>query len=192
MQIITVREISYSLYGAWRLAHLDPRGMQYFDTSVNGFWRSFWAAVVMAPAYVLIVILRLMDRPTTSGSLRIAAIEIIAYVIGWTAFPLAAWYLLSALGKQDRYFGYIVAYNWANVLQILVYLPVTALDTSGALPDPVVAVLAMAATAAVIYYQYFIARTALEVDMAVAAGLVFMDLMLGILLHSIVAALEMR
>jgi hypothetical protein len=192
MQTITAREISDSLFGAWRLAHLDPRGMQYFDTSINGFWRSFWAAAVMVPPYALIVILRLMERQATSSSLRIALIEIIAYVIGWTAFPLAAWYLLSALGKQDRYLGYIVAYNWANVLQICVYLPVTALDASGGLPDQIMVVLAMAATAAVIFYQYYIARTALEVDMPIAAGLVFMDLMLGILLHGVVATMEMR
>jgi hypothetical protein len=192
MHTITLREISLGLFGAWRLAHLDPRGMDYFDRSVEGFWRSFWAAAVMAPAYALIVALRLIERPTTSGPLRIALIEIIGYVIGWTAFPLAAWYLLQALGKQDRYFGYIVAYNWANVLQICIYLPVTALNAAGGMPDAVMSVLALAATAAVVFYQYFIARTALQVDMPIAAGIVFMDLMLGILLHGLIVALEMR
>ena len=42
--MITAREVSYGLFGAWRLAHLDRRGMEYFDTSIDGFWRSFWAA----------------------------------------------------------------------------------------------------------------------------------------------------
>jgi hypothetical protein len=192
MQTITVREISLGLFGAWRLAHLDPRGMDYFDRTIDGFWRSFWAAAVMAPAYALIVGLRLIERPTTSGSLRIAAIEIIGYAIGWTAFPLAAWYLLQALGKQDRYLGYIVAYNWANVLQICIYLPITALNASGGMPEAVMSILALAATVAVLYYQYFIARTALQVDMPVAAGIVFMDLLLGIVLHGMVVALETR
>lgn len=192
MQTITVREISLGLFGAWRLAHLDPRGMDYFDRTLDGFWRSFWAAAVMAPAYALIVGLRLIERPTTSGSLRIAAIEIIGYAIGWTAFPLAAWYLLQALGKQDRYLGYIVAYNWANVLQICIYLPITALNASGGMPEAVMSILALAATVAVLYYQYFIARTALQVDMPIAAGIVFMDLLLGIVLHGMVVALETR
>jgi hypothetical protein len=192
MQPITLKEVSLGLFGAWRLAHLDPRGMEYFDRSIDGFWRSFWAAAVMAPAYILIVALRLIERPTTSGSLRIALVEIIGYAIGWTAFPLAAWYMLRALDKQDRYFGYIVAYNWANVLQICVYLPVTALSAAGGLPDAVMSVLALGATAAVVFYQYFIARTALQVDMPIAAGIVFIDLMIGILLHGLIIALETR
>ena len=191
MHTITLREISLGLFGA-SLAHLDPRGMEYFDRSVEGFWRSFWAAAVMAPAYMLIVLLRLIDRTTTSGSLRIALIEIIGYAIGWTAFPLAAWYLLQALGKQDRYFGYIVAYNWANVLQVCIYLPVTALSAAGGLPDALMSIVALAATVAIVFYQYFIARTALQVDMPIAAGFVFLDLMLGILLHALIVTLEMR
>jgi hypothetical protein len=192
MQTITLREVSLGLFGAWRLAHLDPRGMEYFDRSVEGFWRSFWAAAVMAPAYLLIVILQLLSRPTTSGLLRISLVEIIGYTILWTAFPLAAWYLLSALGKQNRYFGYIVAYNWANVLQIGLALPITALDASGGLPGVLMGILIFVATAAVLFYQYFIARTALDVDMPVAAGLVFMDLMLSVLRQGAVSALEMR
>jgi hypothetical protein len=192
MLTISVREISLGLFGAWRLAHLDPRGMEYFDRSEEGFWRSFWAAAVMAPAYALIVGLRLMERSTQAGSLRVVLIEIIGYVIGWTVFPLVAWYLLQALGKQSRYFGYIVAYNWANVLQICIYLPVTALSASGGVPDAAMSILALAATAAIVFYQYFIARTALQVDMPIAAGIVFLDLLLGILLHGLVVTMESR
>jgi hypothetical protein len=192
MLTISAREISFGLFGAWRLAHLDPRGMEYFDRSEEGFWRSFWAAAVMAPAYALIVGLRLMERPTQSGSLRVVLIEIIGYVIGWTAFPLVAWYLLQALGKQSRYFGYIVAYNWANVVQICIYLPVTALNASGGVPDAAMSLLALAATAAIVFYQYFIARTALQVDTPVAAGIVFLDLLLGILLHGLIVTMESR
>ena len=192
MQTITTREISLGLFGAWRLAHLDPRGMEYFERSAEGFWRSFWAAALMAPAYALIVVLELLSRATTAHPLRIVAIEVTGYAILWTAFPLAAWYLVSALGKQERFFGYIVAYNWANVLQIGLALPITALDASGGLPTAVMSVVIFAATAAVLFYQYFIARTALDVDMPVAAALVVMDFMLSVLRHGVVTTLEMR
>jgi hypothetical protein len=53
-------------------------------------------------------------------------------------------------------------------------------------------VLALGTTAAVVFYQYFIARTALQVDMPIAAGIVFIDLMIGILLHGLIIALETR
>ncbi len=190
--MITAREVTYGVYGAWRLAHLDPAGMQYLDTSARGFWRSFWAAAVISPAYALMVFMRLAERQAGGVTLRVLLIEIIAYAIGWTAFPLAAWYLLSALDKADRYFGYIVAYNWSYVIQICVYVPLALLDGVGALPDVVIGVLGMTAMAAILYYQYFIARTALQVDVPIAIGLVFMDVMLAILLQGIVETMEMR
>ena len=190
--MITAREVSYGLFGAWRLAHLDPRGMQYFDTSIEGFWRSFWAAALMAPLYALLVVLQLWQRGAEWDPLRVVLIEVIGYAIAWTAYPLAAWYMLSALGKQQRYVGYIVAYNWSNLIQMMVMLPVAALDAADGLPTPLSGIIFMAALAAVLFYQYFIARTALEVDMPIAAGLVFIDLMLGVLRQAIVTSLEMR
>ncbi|HEX6978637.1 MAG TPA: hypothetical protein VF342_05010 [Alphaproteobacteria bacterium] len=190
--MITAREISFSLFGAWRLAHLDRSGMQYFDISIAGFWRSFWAAVVVLPAYLILVILRVAERPIAAGPARIAAIELIGYVIGWTAFPLASWYVVSALGRAERYLGYIVAYNWANVLQVCLYVPVAVVGGSGLLPDAIAMLLGVAAIAAVLYYQYFIARTALDLDAVPAIGLVLMDMILGVLISSTVDALEMR
>ena len=53
------QEIVASLYGAWRLMRLDPTGMTYFNLSADGFWRSFFAAVIVAPAYVLFVVVGL-------------------------------------------------------------------------------------------------------------------------------------
>ena len=54
--IPSTTEIAYAFYGAWRLAHLDASGLKYFDTSLDGFWKSFFAAVLVAPAYALIVV----------------------------------------------------------------------------------------------------------------------------------------
>jgi hypothetical protein len=190
--VITAREVSYGLFGAWRLAHLDPRGMQYFDTSIEGFWRSFWAAALMAPPYALLVVLQLLQREVDWNPLRVLLVETIGYAIAWTAFPVAAWYLLAALGKQQRFVAYIVAYNWSNLIQMAVMLPVAALDATDGLPAPLGGVIFIAALAAVLFYQYFIARTALEVDTSIAAGLVFIDLMLGVLRQSVVTSLEMR
>ena len=47
-----------SLYGAYRLARADKSGLNYFDASIDGFWRSFFAAVVIAPLFALFLIVR--------------------------------------------------------------------------------------------------------------------------------------
>jgi len=49
----SAREMMYALYGAYRLARFDAGGMRYFDASIDGFWRSFFAAVLIAPFYLI-------------------------------------------------------------------------------------------------------------------------------------------
>jgi hypothetical protein len=188
--MITVDELSRGLFGAWRLAHLDPRGLSFFDNSIEGFWRSFQAALVAAPGYALLVALKMIETPAVEPMTRTVLIEGIAYAIGWTAYPLAAFYVVQALDRPQRYCGYIVAYNWANVLQVAVYLPVMALSASQLLPEDIAGYVAVATTLLVLYYQWFIARVALDIGGMPAATLVVLDLALALIINSIVAALH--
>src|SRR6185437_6240761 len=91
--MIDVAAATAGLAGAWRLARLDRNGMRYFEATLDGFWRSFQAAAVAAPIYLILVLLRTDDHPLSSDPVRATLIEAIGYVIDWTAFPLAAWYL---------------------------------------------------------------------------------------------------
>src|SRR5581483_4633669 len=112
------------LTGAWRLAMLDRAGLRYFDATLDGFWQSFQAAIIAAPIYLVLVLLRTDEHPLSDDPLRAFLIEAIGYVISWTAFPLVAWYVTRALNVSKHYFSYMTAYNWAIVLQVLAYLPV--------------------------------------------------------------------
>ncbi len=178
------------LAGAWRLARLDPAAIRDFDASIEGFWKSFQAAIIAAPLFALLVVLRSGEHPLSPEPLRALFIEGIGYVIGWTAFPLAAWYLASALGKSPRYTTYIVAYNWANVLQIAAFVPVAALAASELAPDTFIVLAALLLTGLVIYYQFFIVRTALEIEPLPALGFVAIDLVLGLLIDAAEASLH--
>ena len=42
-------QIARGIRGALLLARFDARGMEYFDLSVEGFWDSFFGAVLAAP-----------------------------------------------------------------------------------------------------------------------------------------------
>ena len=178
------------LAGAWRLARLDPSGFHAFDLSEEGFWKSFQAAAVAAPLFALLVLLRTDEHPLSDDPLRAIFIEAIGYVIGWVAFPLAAFYLVTALGKGQRYTAYIIAYNWSVVLQIAAFVPVALLSASGALPGSGVVLLALLVTGAVIYYQFFIVRTALGIDALPALGFVAIDLMLGLAIDAVETSLH--
>ena len=187
LHVATIR-----LTGAWRLARLDPGGLRYFDATLEGFWQSFQAAVIAAPIYVLLILLRVDEHPLSDDPLRALLIEAIGYVISWTAFPLVVWYVTRALNVSQRYFTYMVAYNWAVVLQVVAYLPVAVLAALGVMPSGTVTILALVVTAAVLYYQFFIARTALQVDVLPAIGLVALSFMLDLVLDTVESAMHLQ
>ena len=174
-------EVLQSLYGALRLAMLDVSGMAHFNLSVEGFWRSFFAAVIAAPGYALLVVQRTMDRPDDDGTGVVVVVEGIAYLVAWAAFPLVALVLTQLLGLGRHYVELIVAVNWAAVLQIGVFLAVLALSLG--LPEALGALLLAVATGALMVYQWFVMRTALQSTGGIALALVLVDLLLSTMIN---------
>ena len=177
--MLTLRETSYALFGAWRLAHFDRQGTAYFDRSRTGALRSFWAAALLLPAYAVLVLLRLAEHPTSLGWPAIILIYGIAYAIGWTAFPVAMAWIVRLLDREEEYFGYIAMYNWSAVLQALIWLPVAALTAGRMLPQPLLDGLGLAADLAILAYLWFIARAGLRMGAFSAIGVVAVDLVLS-------------
>ena len=180
--MVTGAEVTRAVYGAWRLALLDRRGLDFFDGTVEAYWKSFYAAAIVAPAYALLLILRLSEVGTRAGPVAIAAFEILAYIIGWVAFPLVMIYVCDRIGRFDRYLRYIAAHNWSNLIQIAVFLLATVL-AKGFLGGAAAVFLGLAATVAILFYQWFIARAALEVSGGGAAAIVGLDLLISILIN---------
>ncbi len=84
-----VPELRWALAGCWRLATGDRGGLACFDRSLDGFWRSFRAAFLSYPLYLVLLMMRVSpEQWQAAGGGRIVAIETIGYVIAWVAFPL--------------------------------------------------------------------------------------------------------
>ena len=47
--MITKQEVFKGLYGAWRLLLGDRGAVALFDDSIMGFWKSFFAAILILP-----------------------------------------------------------------------------------------------------------------------------------------------
>jgi hypothetical protein len=178
--MITGPELSRSLYGAWRLARLDKGGLTFFENSVPALWRSFWAMVIVFPAFMVLILLRTPDGMVAVAPLTATFINSTAYVIGWFAFPLVMFRVCSLIGREDQYCLYIAAYNWAALLQIVLMLGLAMLSATGLLPPGIAAMLTILAVGAILFYQGFIARTALDIKKSSAAGIVLLDFFLGL------------
>ena len=122
------REVFESLYGAWRLAFLDQSGMKHFNLSFEGFWRSFFAAVLIAPAFAILVAQKLAARPGPLDLGWATLVQGFAYALSWAAFPLAAVVLTQLLGLSRNYVALIIALNWAAVLQVGVFLAAVLIE----------------------------------------------------------------
>lgn len=177
--------LTRSIYGAWRLARLDRAGMTLFELSIPGFWRSFFAAVVVAPFYLALIFLRFeqeADLGAVVELLPFVVVKLIAYAVSWVAFPLAMLAITRLLSLGAAYIPYIIAYNWSAVIQIAVLLLAALIQASGLLPEALGAALIIVVPIAILFYLWFIARVALQTTALTAAGVVVLDLLLGALI----------
>ena len=186
--MLSLAEFSRATYGAWRLALMDADGLRYFDDTLEAYWRSFQAAVILIPAYAILAATRLTAIETEAGLMRIILVEAIAYTINWVAFPLAMIHVCRRIQRFDRYLRYITAHNWSAVIQVTVFLIAMTLATGvfGAGPGTVMIV---GASLAILFYQWFIARAALSVGGMAAAAIVGLDLAISVVLNAVTGRL---
>jgi hypothetical protein len=171
-------EIVRSVQAAWLLAPGDNAALGHFDLSADGFWKSFAAALVVAPAYVLVLLDQYRFTGWPENAWATALAELVSFAGGWVAFPLAAISLTRLLGLSARYVPLIVANNWSAVIQVALY---TAVVVVGTILPPELRTLALfTATILVLTYQWFVIRTALVTTGLTAFGLVVFDVLLSI------------
>jgi hypothetical protein len=180
----TGRNIITALYGAYRLANYDTNGLKYFNVSSKGFWHSFTAAGIIAPFYLILLTLRFSGMSEVSSA-RFFAIEIIAYIIVWVAFPIIISSLVQIIKREKKYISFIVAYNWSAVFQNTLFLPIEILALAGFLQANTANFLGLIAIALVIGYIWFITRSALEISGILASGIVIIDILTSILINTV-------
>ncbi len=185
----SAREVVASLYAVWRLAHFDARGHAFFDSSPAGAWRSFFAAFLVAPPYVLMLAVAPPEH-AAGNPLQYVVVEIIAYIITWTAYPVAVEKLSRHLGVRSRFEGYLTAYNWSMILQYAAFVPLSILVSLGLIPQDVGQLCWLLAFVLMFAYLWFIARSALGVAPATAVGLVVLDVLMSVLIDGIATSLS--
>ena len=171
--MISQAELNAGLTGAWRLARRDRGGMACFDLSPHGFWMSFWALALAAPADILLDGL----SGAFAGPRGVAAgltIQVIAAIVDAVAFPLVMAGVAERMGRGDHYIRFIVANNWAALLRMGLLFPVALLAQF----NPAFAAAMAGMMIVLMVYEAYIAHVALEIGIAAAAGIVVLDLML--------------
>jgi hypothetical protein len=173
-------EVASGVYGAWLLARRRPEGLNWFDSSLTGYWHSFWAALLVAPAFL---VLELITGGFGSAEPRDIAVQAISYVIDWTAFPLLMTFISDTLKRGQNYTRYIVAYNWSAVVQMAILLPAAVMAVL--VPSAPTLLLVQGITIVLLVYRAYIAHVALDVNFGTSAGIVLLDVLLSGLVDTI-------
>jgi branched-subunit amino acid transport protein AzlD len=183
-------EVRLALVGALRLAKGDRGGLSCFDRSLDGFWRSFRAAVIAYPLYLMLLMMRVtIAEWERSGGFYIIGVETIAYVVAWVAFPLAMLRVTRWINRSHRFFDFMVPYNWSQLPQSALFVLVGLQAESQAVSVQPAQVIEIAAAIAVLAYEWFIARVALETTASAAALVVLVDLVLGVFISHVASSL---
>ena len=128
--MLDAAEIQRNLNGAWRVMRGRADGMRLLDTTAEGFWDSFFAIAVAAPALAVGWISSANDfvsYETTASRLgvmlRLAVIDMSVWILPLVGLALVA----GRAGIADRYVHYVVSGNWASALLVWMMLPPTIL-----------------------------------------------------------------
>ena len=182
-------EFTRSIHGAWRIARMDPDALNYFNLTIDGFWRSFMALLIVAPFYVVFLVLNHGNQPGLElptgpfvSTEYYVGVKLIAFTIGWLMFPLLMVPLSRLLDLSQNYVQYIIVYNWSNVLVMAVILPMVWLFPPASPAGESAKLILMAAQITMLFYGYLVARIGLQCKTLTAIGIVVFDLLLSLLM----------
>jgi hypothetical protein len=183
-------EVQLAVGGALRLARGDASGLGFFDTSIDGFWRSFRAGVICYPLFLILLVFRVSSAKwAAAGAPHIVIVETIGYVISWVAFPLLVLPVTRWLGREHRFFAFVVAYNWSQIPQSVLFVIVGLDAATGLFPSGIAQLVDFVAAIAVLVYEWYIARVALQVSASQAVPVVALDVLLGVILSRVTDSL---
>lgn len=185
-------ETRQGLAGALRLLRLDAGGMACFSDSDADIARSFRVYLLVFPLSLLISVALGDPMLGKLGLPLYLALEAVTMAANVAGFLLLACHLAHAMGHGSRIGLMVVAYNWSQLVAMLVYaLFVTlSLGLSGGGEEG-----ARAVTGALVVpmlwllvYGWFVLRQSLACNGLLASALLLSDLTLNLLINSVTQA----
>jgi hypothetical protein len=178
--LLTADEVERSLKGSLRLLRREADGFLALDTSLEGFWRSFAAILLTAPAFIAALADARVGLGLPAGGLfgdlGLVLREGMIYLVAWFAFPFLMIGFTRLTQLERAYGGYVVAYNWSNVIAAAMLALPAALHALGLATSALAILYSVAFLVILVQFRWFMARTALGVSGGVAALVVIAEI----------------
>jgi hypothetical protein len=177
--MITRQEVFEGLYGAWRLLLTDRGAVALFDDSIAGFWKSFFAAFLVLPAYVLVVTFGPVSFESERNILAVLLIHAEFYIIGWILWPLIMGYATPVFDRGEKFALYVVAFNWSAAVRAGLLLAVFLISAILPLSPALAKLLDLLLLVVLLAYHMFVLRTTLDLPAGPAIGLTIFEFILS-------------
>tara|TARA_B100000676_G_C17797345_1_gene690303 strand:+ start:37 stop:603 length:567 start_codon:yes stop_codon:yes gene_type:complete len=182
-------DITKALFGIWLILKNRPGADNFFDLSVDGFWRSFVAAILVLPANVIVTAVGILAAGEVSYGLIDGFRDLLLYVINWLFYPLVVIIACRYLNAPDKALKYIIPYNWASIPTGYFFAFATLIGKSLEGSSFGAGVLFIAYVVAIFLF-FEIARRQLEISRLAAVGVVAFDFLFSITLISTLGSLR--
>ncbi|UVK55693.1 transporter [Mesorhizobium sp. AR02] len=139
--MLSADETQASLIGAGRLMLGKVDGLRLLDLSADGFWNSFFAIVVAAPALIVswVGIANQFGDPNAFAGRFSMLIRLCGTDLGSWVLPIVGLaFIAPRVGIGGRFVHYVVAYNWATAITAWIMLPASLLSLFVPVTDQIV------------------------------------------------------
>lgn len=188
-QMSLLNYFAQSLNAAWQLAKLNPRAMDYFDKSAEGFWKSFWAIILAAPLFVVWVNFS-YEKAVEQGYAGPIEANVVAFIVGLPLFALVMVLFTRFLKIDANYVPMVIAYNWLSVIIYYATMPIDLLMRVGIVPQNI----GITLTFAIIFYlqiyvTWFMFKHSLKISGALAIGVLVFEFLFSLTIMTVLLRL---
>lgn len=171
-----------SLVGAWQLVKTDKNSMTFFDVSSDGFWKSFWAIIVMLPIFLV----GLTYGGGTNGDQPVVT-EVIFFIVSLPLMALVMYYFTRFMNIDDNYPSMIIASNWLTALNYNI-LVISGLFLNFFLPNNEMALVIIYVLSFYfgLYVAWFMYKTSLNISGYLAVGVLLFDAVFSLTVRTII------
>ena len=186
---VDIAYVNRSLDAAFGLVMRDRRAWDKFDLTVEGFYRSFAALLIVLPINIVTDLIQVQmaaverlrqgkEVVEQAYGVGEAVFSTLALAVDWIIFPIVMIFVLRYLGLSHRYAPLIIAHNWGTIVVYLFNMPALLLFAAGFISSDDAVALYMITLVFALYYRSYTAETALDAGWSVAASTALLGLVL--------------
>lgn len=178
----SIREITGSIYGCYRLALKDNDALSQFNLTASGFWTSFSA---MFLSLIVILLQKSIEFKLVAADvdyMQFIFLFGLAVIISWTCYLVAMGVLSKYLDFSEKFSTFAIVYNWSQLAIIAVWF-VLAIIVTGILGPVAAGVIGLFFIGASYLYLWHILVVTLQMTSVVAAAMSFLEFLIAILIH---------